>query len=149
MKLVKCGRVYDLDHSKYRSVVRIPNGYKLNAVNNVVSITKELRQDAASGEFYVLTNDGRHNDRESFAIEPVSREAAMKIAEDYLDYDDYVKFFGDPEGGVVALERERDKALEEKESAEDMKKLWYEEYSTANEKVAELEKRIAELEAER
>ena len=149
MKIVKNKRVYDLDCQKYRSVVRIPTGYKLNAVNNVVSITKELRQDVASGEFYVLKDDGRYNGRESFAIEPVSREAAMKIAEDYLDYDDYVKFFGDPEGGVAGLERERDKALGEKKSAEDMKKLRYEECSKANEKVAELEKRIAELEAKR
>lgn len=147
MKIVKDKRVYDLDCQKYRSVVRIPTGYKLNAVNNVVSITKELRQDVASGEFYVLKDDGRFNGRESFAIEPVSRDEAMKIAEDYLDYDGYVKFFGDPEGGVAGLERERDKALEEKKSAEDMKKIWYEECAKANEKVAELEKRIAELEA--
>lgn len=149
MKIVKDKRVYDLDCQKYRSVVRIPTGCRRNSVDNLVSVTRELRQDAASGGFYVLTDDGRYNGRESFAIEPVSREAAMKIAEDYLDYDDYVKFFGDPEGGVAVLERERDKALEEKESAEDMKKLWYAEYSKANEKVAELEKRIAELEAER
>ena len=148
MKIIKNGRVYDLDYSKYRSVVRMPTACRRNSVDNLVSVTKELRQDVASGEFYVLVDDGKYNGRESVAIVPVSRDNAMKIAEDYLDYDGYVKFFGDPEGGVASLERERDKALEEKKSAEDMKKIWYEECSKANEKVAELEKRIAELEAE-
>ena len=71
----------------------------------------------------------------------------MKIAEDYLDYDGYVKFFGDPEGADAGLVRERDKALEEKKSAEDAKEYWYKEYSEANRKVDELKKRIAELEA--
>ena len=147
MKLVKCGRVYDLDYSKYKSIVRLPSGYTRNAVDNLVNITKELRQDVASGEFYVLTDDGRYNGRESVALDPVSRDEAMRIAEDYLGYDDYVKFFGDPEGVNAGLERERDKALEEKKSAEGAKEYWYNEYSEANRKVAELEKRIAELEA--
>ena len=146
MKLVKCGRVYDLDYSKYRRVVNLPTGCRRNSVGNLVRVTRELRLDIASGGFYVLTDDGKYNDRESVTLDPVSRDEAMRIAEDYLDYDDYVKFFGDPEGGAAGLKRERDMALEEKKSAEDMKKLWYEECSKANEKVAELEKRIAELE---
>ena len=149
MKLVKCGRVYDLDYSKYKRVANLPTGCRRNSVGNLVSVTRELRLDVASGGFYVLTDDGRFNGRESVALDPVSRDEAMRIAEDYLDYDDYVKFFGDPEGDVAGLERERDKALEEKKSAEDMKKLWYEECAKANEKVAELEKHIAELEAKR
>ena len=149
MKIIKCGRVYDLDYSKYKRVVHLPTGCRRNSVGNLVSVTRELRLDVASGEFYVLTDDGRYNGRESFAIEPVSRDDAMKIAEDYLDYDGYVKFFGDPEGADAGLVRERDKALEEKKAAEDIKEHWYKEYSEANRKVAELEKRIAELEARR
>lgn len=147
MKIVKNKRVYDLDYSKYRSVVRIPTGYGLNAVDNVVSITRELRQDVASGEFYVLVDDGKYNGRESVAIVPVSRDNAMKIAEDYLDYDGYVKFFGDPEGADKGLERERDEAVKGKKEAEDSKKYWYEEYKKRGEKIDELEKRVAELEA--
>ena len=147
MKIVKDKRVYDLDYSKYKRVANLPTGCRRNSVDNLVSVTRELRLDVASGGFYVLTDDGRYNGRESVTLDPVSRDEAMRIAEDYLDYDGYVKFFGDPEGVNAGLERERDKALEEKKSAEDMKKLWYEEYSKANEKVAELEKRIAELEA--
>ena len=147
MKIVKNKRVYDLDYSKYRSVVRIPTGYGLNAVDNVVSITRELRQDVASGEFYVLVDDGKYNGRESVAIVPVSRDEAKKIAEDYLDYDGYVKFFGDPEGADKGLERERDEAVKGKKEAEDSKKYWYEEYKKRGEKIDELEKRVAELEA--
>lgn len=147
MRIIKNNKVYDLDYSKYKRVVNLPTGCGRNSVGNPVSVTRELRLDVASGGFYVLTDDGRYNGRESVALDPVSRDEAMRIAEDYLDYDDYVKFFGDPEGGVAGLERERDKALEEKKSAEASKDYWYNEYSKANAKVAELEKRIAELEA--
>ena len=147
MKIVKDKRVYDLSYSKYKTVVNIPTGCEHNSVGNLVRITRELRLDIASGGFYVLTDDGRYNGRESVALDPVSRDEAMRIAEDYLGYDDYVKFFGDPEGVNAGLERERDKALEEKKSAENAKEYWYNEYSEANRKVAELEKRIAELEA--
>ena len=147
MKIVKDKRVYDLDYSKYKRVVNLPTGCRRNSVGSLVNVTRELRLDIASGGFYVLTDDGRYNGRESVALDPVSRDEAMKIAEDYLVYDDYVKFFGDPEGVNAGLERERDKALEEKKSAEDAKEYWYKEYSEANRKVAELEKRIAELEA--
>ena len=147
MKLVKCGRVYDLDYSKYKTVANLPTGCGRNSVGNLVRVTRELRLDIASGGFYVLTDDGMYNGRESIALDPVSRDEAIKIAEDYLDYDGYVKFFGDPEGVNAGLERERDKALEEKKSAEDAKEYWYKEYSEANRKVDELKKRIAELEA--
>lgn len=147
MKIIKNGRVFDLDYSKYKTVVNLPTGYRRNSVDNLVRVTRELRLDIASGEFYVLTDDGKYNGRESVALDPVSRDEAMKIAEDYLDYDIYVKFFGDPEGADASLVRERDKALEEKKQAEASKDYWYNEYSKANAKVAELEKRIAELEA--
>ena len=146
MKLVKCGRVYDLDYSKYKTVANLPTGCGRNSVGNLVRVTRELRLDIASGGFYILTTNGGYG-RENTALDPVSRDEAMKIAEDHLDYDDYVKFFGDPEGVNAGLERERDKALEEKKSAEDMKEFWYKEYSEANRKVDELKKRIAELEA--
>ena len=147
MRIVKNGKVYDLDYRKYKTVANLPIGCGRNSVGNLVRVTRELRLDIASGGFYVLTDDGRYNGRESVALDPVSRDEAMKIAEDYLSYDDYVKFFGDPEGGDAGLKRERDKALEEKKSAEDAKEYWYKEYSEANRKVAELEKRIAGLEA--
>lgn len=147
MKIIKNGRVYNLDYSKYKTVVNLPTGCRRNSVDNLVDVKRELRLDVASGEFYVLTDDGKYNGRESVALDPVSRDEAMKIAEDYVDYDTYVKFFGDPEGADAGLVRERDKALEDKKSAEDSKDYWYKEYSKANEKVAELEKRIAELEA--
>lgn len=147
MKVIKNGRIYDLDYSKYKTVVNLPTGCRRNSVGNLVRVTRELRLDIASGEFYVLTNDGKCNDRESVALDPVSRDEAMKIAEDYLDYDTYVKFFGDPEGTDAGLARERDKAIEALKISEDSKNYWYEEYSKADAKVAELEKRIAELEA--
>ena len=147
MKIIKNCKVYDLNYSKYKTVVNLPTGCRRNSVDNLVKVTRELRLDIASGEFYVLTDDGRYNGRESVALDPISRDEAMKIAEDYLDYDEYVKFFGDPEGSDAGLARERDGAIEEKKQAEASEDYWYNEYSKAKEKVAELEKRIAELEA--
>lgn len=146
MRIIKNGKVYDLDYQKYKTVVNLPTGCGRNSVGNLVRITRELRLDVASGGFYILTTNGGYG-RENTVLDPVSRDEAMKIAEDYIDYDNYIKFFGDPEGVNAGLERERDKALEEKKSAEDAKEYWYKEYSEANGKVAELEKRIAELEA--
>ena len=147
MRIIKNGIVYDLNYSKYKTVVNLPTECRRNSVDNLVRVTRELRLDIASGEFYVLIDDGRYNGRESVALDPISRDEAMKIAEDYLDYDEYVKFFGDPGGTDAGLARERDKAIEEKKQAEASKDYWYNMYSQANEKVAELEKRIAELEA--
>ena len=71
----------------------------------------------------------------------------MKLAEDCLDYDTYVKFFGDPEGETAGLNRKLDAVLKDKKTIEDVKEYWYDEYKKANLKVSELEKRIAELEA--
>ena len=147
MRIIKNGKVYDLDYSKYKRVVNLPTGCRRNSAGNLVGVTRELRLDIASGGFYVLTDDGGYNGRVSVSLDPVSRDEAMRIAEDYLGYDDYVKFFGDPEGVNAGLERERDKALEEKKSAEDAKEYWYKEYSDANNRIKELESRIAELEA--
>ena len=147
MKIVKDKRVYDLNYNKYETVTRLPEGLRRNAVGNLsIGVARELRRDVASGEFYIMECTDGYT-RESFAIEPVSREAAMKIAEDFLDYDGYVKFFGDPEGADKGLERERDEAVKGKEEAEDSKKYWYEESEKRGKRIAELEKRIAELEA--
>lgn len=148
MKIVKNGRVYDLDYPKFETITRLTANWERNSVGNPVNVKRELRRDIASGEFYVLTDDGLYNGRGSIALVPVSRDEAMKIAEDYLDYDSYIKFFGDPEGNTAGLARERDKAIEEKKQAESAKDYWYKEYSEAKAKVAELEDRIAELEAQ-
>ena len=146
MRIIKNSKVYDLSYPKYKTVMNLPAGCRRNSVGNLVNVTRELRLDVASGEFYVLTTNGGYS-RENTVLDPVSRNEAMKIAEDYLDYDDYIEFFGDPEGTDAGLARERDKALEEKKSAEDAKEYWYKEYSEANRKVDELKERIAELEA--
>lgn len=147
MRVIKNGRVYDLDYGKYETVTRLPEGLRRNAVGNLsVNVSRELRRDIASGEFYILEYANGYT-RENFAVTPVARDQAARIAEDFLDYDEYVKFFGDPEGSDAGLVRERDAAVEAKKEAEESKDYWYGEYGKANRRVAELEARVAELEA--
>ena len=148
MRVVKNDRVYDLDYGKYETVTRLPEGLRRNAVGNLsVGVSRELRRDVASGEFYISERVVNGYTRENFAVTPVARDQAAKVAEDFLDYEEYVKFFGDPEGSGAGLVRERDAAVEAKKEAEKSRDYWYDEYGKANRRVAELEARVAELEA--
>ena len=146
MKIVKSGRVYGLGYNEYETVTILPSRWMSNSVGNPCDVKRELRKDKTSGEFYVLSSDNGFN-RASYSIEPVSKDEARRIAEDFLDYEEYVKFFGDPEGADAGLARERDAAVDAKKEAERSKDYWYEEYSKAAQKISKLEARLAELEA--
>ena len=146
MKIVKNGRVYGLGYDEYETVTILPSQWRNNPVGNPCDVKRELRKDRTSGEFYVLSSDNGFN-RGSYSVEPVSKDDAARIAEDFLDYDEYVKFFGDPEGADAGLARERDSAVDAKKEAERSKDYWYEEYSKATQKIYKLEDRLAELEA--
>lgn len=145
MKIVKNGRVYGLGYNEYETVAILPSRWRSNSVGNLCDVKRELRKDR-SGEFYVLSSDNGFN-RSSYSVEPVSKDEAKRIAEDFLDYDEYARFFGDPEGADAGLARERDAAVDAKKEAEESKEYWYKEYDKANHRVSELEGRLAELEA--
>ena len=146
MKIVKNGRVYGLGYNEYDTVAILPSRWNGNPVGNPCDVKRELRKDRTSGKFYILSSDGGYH-RGSYSVEPISKDQAARIAEDLLDDDEYVRFFGDPEGVDAGLVRERDKAVEEKKYAEESKEYWYKEYDRANHKVSELETRVAALEA--
>ena len=116
MKVIKNKRVYDLDYGAYETVAQIPSGAGRNAAGNVVETLEELRRDKASGLFYVLCH-GEGYSRSQYRVSPVTKDEAAAIAEDLLDYDRYVLFFGDPEGVDKGLERERDEALKKAKDA--------------------------------
>lgn len=146
MKIVKNGRVYGLGYDEYDTVTGLPSRWNSNPVGNPCDVKRELRKDRTSGEFYVLSYDEGYR-RESYSVDPISKDEAARIAEDFLDYEEYVKFFGDPEGTDAGLARERDAAVYAKKEAERSKDFWYEEYSKATQKISKLEDRLAELEA--
>ena len=146
MKIVKNGRVYGLGYNEYETVTSLPSQWRDNPVGNKCDVKRELRKDKMTGEFYILSSDDGF-DRSSYSVEPVSKDEAKRIAEDFLDYEEYVKFFRDPEGIDAGLVRERDAAVDAKREAERSKDYWYGEYDKAVQKISRLEDRLAELEA--
>ena len=138
MKIVCNKKVYDTDYGYYELVTELPSEWTKNAIGNMVKTTKELRKDKMNGEFYILSFVYGYS-REDYRVIPVSKEEAATLSEQLLDYQSYVKFFGDPEGYDQGLKRERDQALQELKSTEESKDYWYKEYENAQKRIRELE----------
>lgn len=145
MRIIRNQKVYDLDYGAYETVCDIPVGGRTNGVGNPERVTRALRKDKRSGLFYLVEECCSAYSRDHYKVIPASEEEARRIAEDYLDYDGYVKFFGDPEGGSSALERERDDAVKARDAAESAREYWFEECRKATEKLAEVQKKVEEL----
>lgn len=138
MKIVCNKKVYDIDYGHYEVVAELPSEWTRNAIGNMVKTTKELRKDKMDGKFYILSFVYGYG-REDYRVTPVSKEEAATLSEQFLDYQSYIKFFGDPEGNDQGLKRERDQALEQLKSAEESKEYWYKEYENAQKRIRELE----------
>lgn len=104
MKLVKDGKVYDLD--SYVMVCSLPSKWEENPVGNVVNVHRTLCMDRASGAFFVLERVGYDYTRAGVKVTPVSKADAARTAEDLVDYDKYVEVFGEPYGGPQSAQDE-------------------------------------------
>ena len=138
MRIIKNGKVYNLDYGNYENICKLPSGWQMNEVGNLVPTEKSLRLEKASKLFYICTETGCYGDRDSYRIEPVTLQEAMKIAENFVDYDTFVKYFGDPEGADAGVARERDDAIVRAKQAESTKDMWYNEYKKRGDELTKL-----------
>lgn len=139
MKIICKGQVYDLDYGKSERICQLKMEMRLTELGYCVAVTAELRRDKATGAFYVLEANGDY-DRSGYKVFPMTADEAKRTAEDFLDYDAYVKVFGDPEGPVMELERKLEETLGKLKSAEEHSTLWYDECQKAKAKLNEIEK---------
>lgn len=137
MRIIKDGRVYDLGYGNFEEICKLPTGWQKNEVGNFVSTEKTLRRDKASKLLYICT-ESRSYSRENVSIQPVTLQEAMKIAEDFVEYETFVKYFGDPEGTDAGLARERDNAVAKAKQAESIKDMWYNEYNKRGDELTKL-----------
>lgn len=150
MKIIKNGKVYDLSYGHYETVATLPaSSWVANSVGFPEQVTVELRKDSASGAFYVSRTAGSGYYRQNVIVVPLTTEEAKKKAEDLLDYDAYVRFFGDPEGTDKGLERERDVALAAKKEAEESKDYWLERAQKLEAKIKVLEEDLAAVKGDK
>ena len=154
MKIIKNGKVYDL--GEYDAVCDLPYDAVTTAVGGRANISVQLRRDKASGEFYVYKGESSYSyDRKEIRIEPLTKAQAAEIAEEFLEYAQYVKYFGDPEGELAGAKRRACDAEERAASSTRDKDYWYKEWSKLNDeakgrlaKIAELGGELANLKAD-
>ena len=147
MKIIKNGKVYDL--GEYDTICDLPYDAVTTAVGGRANISVQLRKDKTSGEFYVCRGKAPYSyNREDVRIEPLTKAQAAEIAEEFLEYAQYVKYFGDPEGELAGAKRRACDAEERAASSTRDKDYWYGEWSKLNDEAKGRLARIAELEGE-
>ena len=138
MRIIKNGKVYNLDYGNFDTICKLPSGWMKNEVGNIAPTERYLRRDKASKLLYICTETGCYGGRDSYRVEPVTLQEAMKIAEDFVDYETFVKYFGDPEGTDAGLARERDDAIAKAKQAESTSNMWYNEYKKRGDELTKL-----------
>ena len=148
MKVIQNGKVFDLDYDKYDSICDLPGITVENSLGGMESLSCWLRRDKMNGVFYRFTAKTTYvYNRRECQIEIYEQGFAAKIAEKYLTYDEYVKYFPDPEGAERAECREIGDLKEKVKSLENDKDFWYKQYNERDSKIKELEKKVEDLTA--
>lgn len=147
MKIIKNGKVYDLD--AHETLCELPHDTVVTAVGGRANISVQLRRDKPSGGFYVYKGENSYSyNRKEVRIEPLTKAQAAEIAEEFLEYAQYVTYFGDPEGELSEAKRKAHDAEERASSSARDKDYWYKEWSKLNDEVKGKQSRIDELEGE-
>ena len=147
MKIIKNGRVYDLDACD--TVCDLPCDAATTAVGGRTNVSVQLRKDKPSGEFYVYRGKSTYvYNRGDVRVEPLTKAQAAEIAEEFLEYALYVEYFGDPEGELSGAKRKACDAEERASSLARDKDYWYKEWSKLNDEATGRRAKIVELEGE-
>ena len=148
MKVIQDGKVFDLDYDKYDSICDLPGITVENLLGGMESLFCWLRRDKMNGVFYRFTAKTTYvYHRSECRIDVLSLKQAAELAEEYLTYDEYVKYFPDPEGAERAECREIGDLKEKVKSLESDKDFWYKQYNECDSKTKELEKKVEDLTA--
>lgn len=144
MKIIKYGKVYDMCYGEYDVITNLPVKWVPNELKNEVRIERELRRDKVNNEFYVCTFNHGYS-RSSYDIKPLTEAEAAAIAENFIDYEEYIKFFRDPEGYSMQMKREHDDAIKEAKEASKARDYWVEAYTKKTQYIEELEARLSKI----
>ena len=144
MKIIKYGKVYDMGYGEYDVITSLPVEWVPNELKNEVKIERELRRDKVNHEFYVCTFNNGYS-RSSYDIKPLTEAEAAMIAENFIDYEEYIKFFRDPEGSSMQLKREHDDAVNEAKEAKKSRDYWVEECNRKTRYIEDLEARLSKI----
>lgn len=153
MKIVKDKKVYDLDWEATWKVCDLPHalinelGHQ-REVHRELCRTKVVEDSKRTGDFFILeTAEGSRYSRNAVRVTPVTPDEAVALAEDHVDYDTYVEFFGDPRGAEAESD-ERVKAAEAgRRKAESNRDFWYKEHGKVEKERDELKKKLEEIQA--
>lgn len=153
MKIVCKGKVYDLGFSETWKVCDLPSG-KVNELGHLHDVHQELRRTKVTedskrtGDFFVLGMvDGDRYYRNKVKVTPLTPDEAAALAEDHVEYDTYVEFFGDPRGTEAGNEEKVKTAEARQKDAESSRDYWSDQCSKVSKERDELKARLNEIQA--
>lgn len=143
MRVIRKGHVYPVNYGEYDCVCTLTPEVSGDVFGILRTVSRKLCVTRDTKLFYILMEQetGTYG-ISSKEVVPIAPDTAAALVEKYVDYETYVKYFGDPEGAEPAESR-RTKDLEERlESANSSVDYWMKHCT-------ELEKRCTELERRR
>lgn len=153
MKIVCKGKVYDLEWNASWKICDLPASY-VNEVGHQHEVTRELRRvkvtadSKRTGDLFVLEKvDGDYFYRNKVKVTPLTPDEAAALAEEHVDYDTYVEFFGDPRGTEAGNEEKVKTAEARQKDAESSRDYWSDQCSKVSKERDELKARLNEIQA--
>lgn len=125
MKIIVNGKVYDIDCCNHEEICHLPALVRQDALGTLRQVDRVLCKRKEGGFFILNEVAGAYGgSRMDMSIVPVTDEDAAALAATYVEYDLYVKYFGDPEGTEAEARRAAEKASTELKVANDSKDYW-------------------------
>lgn len=153
MKIICKGKVYDLDYSATWKVCDLPHAWvselgHLHEVHRELRRTKVVEDSKRTGDFFVLEMmDGDRYYRNKVKVTPLTPDEAAELAEECVEYDTYVDFFGDPRGAEAENDERVKEAKARQKEAESGRDYWCKEHGKVSKERDELKAKLAENQA--